>query len=335
MKNQQISQIMAAREAISIRHRAGESSAALAAEMQISKAQLEQWLVALRRHSDPETLLMAAGQIKATTESILIWAEGADTYGLEETPEFVATPSALQLLALYEEARGLPSVLPPTMALAIGDSGIGKSTTAQAYMRQRTGGVRRTVSGVWYVELPSVVRSNSHLLKRLYAVVFGEEPKDRGLSSVDLQGLIAGKFNEGDLLIIDEAQHMGFEMLDCLRWFNRDHGVGIVLQGNPDYGRALRKAEQKGEHPQIFSRIENRLVLPSADTGDMDALLKAWGVKDTALKRYLHGRYLMAGGLRLMVGVFRKMCIRKPDRTSWTVQDLIAADGSRALEMLV
>src|SRR5208282_2541361 len=75
---------------------------------------------------------------------------------------------------------------------------------------------------------------------------------------------------KGDLLIVDEAQHLDDSALETLRGVHDSTGCGIVIGGNP-HVITRYKGARKARFEHFLSRIGMRLDLDGSLPEDFDA----------------------------------------------------------------
>lgn len=127
------------------------------------------------------------------------------------------------------------------IGVAYGNAGLGKTYAVKEYARQN--------SDVILIEAD---------LGYTARVLFRELHKRIGLEG---SGTISDMMNDviqklkdsGRLIIIDEAEHLPYRALECLRRVYDKAGVGILLVGMPRLIHNLRG--KKGEYAQLYSRV--------------------------------------------------------------------------------
>lgn len=176
-----------------------------------------------------------------------------------------------------------------SIALIYGPAGCGKSTALRHYAS--------AIHGVIYVEADATVNTVRGILK---LILFAMGAEARG-STADLMQCILGKLRgTGQLLILDEAQHLNERSFDAIRAINDKAHIGIVYAGNPSVLKRMygRKAE---EFDQVYSRTTYKCPLNNAFTkSDISAIYEGFGFSNECLD-YLWRISKRQGGLRLMV----------------------------------
>jgi DNA transposition AAA+ family ATPase len=114
----------------------------------------------------------------------------------------------------------------------------------------------------------------------------------------------------GDLLIIDEAQHLEIKALDQIRYFSDVGGIGIAYLGNDEiytriYGRG-RKASFIGP---LKSRVGKQLSIPHPTDEDVIAILGAWNIDGKKETDYALKIGLSSIGLRGLTQVLKQSAV--------------------------
>jgi DNA transposition AAA+ family ATPase len=197
-------------------------------------------------------------------------------------PRFVATPTAEAILNVLSHAQHMPD-----MVVITGAPGTGKTSAACQYTRSNP--------NVWKLVADPSLNTVRALLGALAGLL---NTYDQG-SQYRISASIRNKLlNTGGLIVVDEAQHLNSAMLDQLRAFHDQCGVGIALLGNEAVVGKLEGGRKSAEYAQLYSRVGMRLKRPKPLKGDVEALLDAWGVEASDVREQLRAVARYAGGLR-------------------------------------
>lgn len=249
---------------------------------------------------------------------ILAWLDDLEQKG-EADPEWCETPTASKIASVFDFARNTPSI-----CIVYGGAGCGKTTTAQRYANLNRPSrrwiaddddpsprpTRREVvnRGAYYVLATRAARSMSAMLRKIAEAV-GADLRTFGFRNDELERRILERIGPGDLLIIDEAQHLGIEALDCIRCFFDQARAGIVYLGNREVYSMVAKKNRRSEFAQLSSRIGWTVHVPNPDEGDIDAVLDAWGVGGRRERDFAQSLASGPGGLRVLANILRKAVI--------------------------
>ena len=219
----------------------------------------------------------------------------------EETKEPVfTTPSQQRIQDALETAR-----THPTIALVVGDAGIGKTWAARDFCAQRRpanpksaahlGSCHYVLAGVQHRQPTAILHRVAHALG-----VDGRAYRMHGV-----QDAVARRLQFGDLIVIDEAQFLEADALDCLRLFLDEYNVGLALLGNPAFYTRLEGAAHAGRFAHLTSRVGYRLQIPAPTETDVDAYISAWGISGRSERQFCVQIATVAGGLRVLDRVIR------------------------------
>lgn len=235
-------------------------------------------------------------------------AKAVQVRGTAPPPRFVATPTARAVMDVLAHSQHMPD-----MVVVTGAPGTGKSSAACEYTR--------TNPNVWKLVAEPSIGTTRALLSAIAVLLgaYGRGSPD-SLSNSIKQKLMGRR----GLIIVDEAQHLNSGMLDQLRAFHDQCEVGVALLGNDAIVGRLEGGKHRAEFAQLYSRVGMRLKRPKPLTGDVAALLDAWGVPAGEARNQLRAVARYAGGLRNL-----NKCWRLAEMIARTEGRSLAADDVR------
>lgn len=187
-------------------------------------------------------------------------------------PSWIETPTARELRDTLIYAQTMPEMVIATLG-----AGMGKTTTARHYaatranvclaiMRPRTANMHSMLAEI--AAALDVTERNPAWLDR----AIGTQLKRNGRQT---------------LLIIDEAQNLGDQSVNQLRYWLDEYECGIALLGNEEIYTRYGRSDPREGYGQIHRRIGKRLRRLQPLAGDIDALMDAWGIADGESRRLL------------------------------------------------
>lgn len=196
-----------------------------------------------------------------------------------QEPGWVETPTAEKIIAGLVYTQNTP-----TISLIYGGAGLGKTWTANIYSSgknaQRTSKTFLLGENKNTVYLVTAHAGMSTITSVLCAINDAMGHGGDAYRNDAMTRSIVRSFSQGDLLIVDEAQHLDIKALDQIRYFNDECGIGIAYLGNHDvYGRIRTRGKQAAFMGPLLSRVGFQLRLDQPTEGDVRALLKAWGIE--------------------------------------------------------
>lgn len=205
-----------------------------------------------------------AGDNAKQADAVSKWVSGrADRKRVEsalpDAPGFQETPSALQMLTLFQFCQHAPDV-----GIIAAGAGVGKTTTAMEYQRRS--------SNVFLLTAEPVLRTpRNFLLELAQTVGLGE-----GVAARQSRAITSRLRNAGALIIVDEAQHLSTAALEQARAIHDRAQCGIVFVGNSSV--YSRMGDGRAEFAQLFSRVGMRVTQQRPKDEDVAALVQAWGL---------------------------------------------------------
>src|SRR3990172_6050765 len=145
-----------------------------------------------------------------------IWFEELDRGGADESvPVWVETPTSVRIIGALEFARATP-----TIAIIFGGAGVSKTSTALRYVDNLgTEGNQRA----YYISAARWISSPTAILAEIAAAIDSHLAASAYRNDTLARGIL-DKLEPGNLLIIDEAQHLEAAALDGIRYFYDEAG---------------------------------------------------------------------------------------------------------------
>ncbi len=222
-------------------------------------------------------------------------------------PRFVPTPTADAILNVLAHAQHMPD-----MVVITGAPGTGKTSAACQYTRSNP--------NVWKLVADPSLNSVRALLGALAQMLNTYDQGSQYRISASIRNKLTGT---GGLIVVDEAQHLNSAMLDQLRAFHDQCGVGVALLGNEAVVGKLEGGRKSAEYAQLYSRVGMRLKRPKPLKGDVEALLDAWGVEASDVREQLRAVARYAGGLRNLQKCHRlATMVAQAEGRSLSVEDI-------------
>jgi DNA transposition AAA+ family ATPase len=219
---------------------------------------------------------------------------------------FVETPTSSMVNDALGHAQDVPDIVVIT-----GPPGTGKTSALCEYSR-RNPNVHKLVAE------PSL-STVRQLLQALATAIGAFDAGGQHRVSRSIATRLTGT---GALIIVDEAQHLSSAMLDQLRTFHDQCGIGIALVGNESVIGRLEGGRRSAEYAQLFSRVGLRVKIgrrKSEVMADVVPLLDAWGVPEGEAREKLRAIATYPGALRGM-------------RKTWVIAQMLARAEERDVE---
>lgn len=217
------------------------------------------------------------------------------TATFRRAPGFVVTPAARAFFAVMEHAQ-----FAPDFCVIVGEPGVGKTSAAMHYQAQ--------TRNVWMITGEKCATTPGALLMDLAEAV-GLGSVDRELKRIS-RAIVRKVRDTGGLIVADEAQNWSSDALDQLRTIHDLSGLGVVMIGNPTIYARLEGGTKRANFAQLYSRLGMRVTRPRATKADVDALLDAWALTDTACRDLCHVAAGRGGALRSMTKALRQGFLR-------------------------
>lgn len=204
---------------------------------------------------------------------------------LPEPPRFVETKTVRQIWTSMRFAS-----LTESIAVVCGNPGVGKTEAAREF--------RRTNNNVWMITItPSCASVLECLTELAYELGMNDAPRRKGPLSRALRRRLEG--TQG-LVIIDEADHLGAEVLEELRLLQESARIGLVLMGNHRVYSNMTGGNRTVEFARLFSRIAKRTAINKTKKADVKAIADAWQITGENERELLQQIAQKPGALRIL-----------------------------------
>ncbi len=204
---------------------------------------------------------------------------------LPEPPRFVETRTVRQIWTSMRFAS-----LTESIAVICGNPGVGKTEAAREF--------RRTNNNVWMITVtPSCASVLECLTELAYELAMNDAPRRKGQLSRALRRRLEG--TQG-LVIIDEADHLGAEVLEELRLLQESARIGLVLMGNHRVYSNMTGGNRTVEFARLFSRIAKRTAINKTKIDDVKAIADAWQITGESERELLQQIAQKPGALRIL-----------------------------------
>ncbi|HAX4917311.1 TPA: AAA family ATPase [Escherichia coli] len=204
---------------------------------------------------------------------------------LPEPPRFVETQTVKQIWTSMRFAS-----LTESIAVVCGNPGVGKTEAAREY--------RRTNNNVWMITItPSCASVLECLTELAFELGMNDTPRRKGPLSRALRRRLEG--TQG-LVIIDEADHLGAEVLEELRLLQESTRTGLVLMGNHRVYSNMTGGNRTVEFARLFSRIAKRTAINKTKKADVKAIADAWQINGENELELLQQIAQKPGALRIL-----------------------------------
>lgn len=208
------------------------------------------------------------GDNDSVSGKLAVWLENRTrkTNEMPQAPDFVQTRTVKQIWSALQYAQ-----LAQCISVIYGSPGVGKSKALQQFVRERP--------NVWLI---TVSPSRSSLSECLYELALelgvGDAPRRAGQLGRVIRRKLRGT---SGLLIIDEADHLDYPVLEELRILQEETGIGLALVGNNQvYSKLTGGNSRNVDFARLFSRIAKKVAILKTKKDDVKAISAAWGLGD-------------------------------------------------------
>lgn len=197
---------------------------------------------------------------------LTVWLDNRNrkTNEMPQAPDFVQTKTVRQIWTALQYAQ-----LAQCISVIYGSPGVGKSKALQQFALERP--------NVWQI---TVSPSRSSLSECLYELALelgvGDAPRRAGQLGRVIRRKLRGT---SGLLIIDEADHLDYPVLEELRILQEETGIGLALVGNHQvYSKLTGGNSRNVDFARLFSRIAKKVAILKTKKEDVKAISEAWGL---------------------------------------------------------
>ena len=212
-----------------------------------------------------------------------------DARALPNAPDWVATPSAEQIMGALEYAQ-----LAGDVVVIYGGAGTGKTETLDYFGRTRP--------NVWVITATPATAGVVPALEAVAEAVDIHVANGAARLHRAVVKRLAGTFG---LLAIDEAQNLSTQALDQMRSIHDATGCGLALLGNEKVYSSMTGGNRAAYLDRLYSRVGKKLRLTKVGNDDVDAIIDAWDVELKGCRRLLRSIAASKGGLRNLTKVMR------------------------------
>lgn len=234
------------------------------------------------------------GDLPAVAAKLARWlaslAERNKAASLPAAPGWVETRQAARILGALRYAQ-----IGNDIAVIYGPAGVSKTATAAHYAR--------VSPNTFIVTMTPAQGGLTAALKAIYDTV---GLREANLTAAAMNRLICNRLRgcEG-LLIIDEAQHLGHLALDQIRSIHDATGIGLAFIGNEQVFTVMSGGARAAYLDRLHSRVGKWLPLKGPTEADIDIVVKAWGINDSACRAQIRAVAQRPGALRVLTKVLR------------------------------
>ncbi|EPF3479912.1 TPA: AAA family ATPase [Klebsiella pneumoniae] len=209
---------------------------------------------------------------------------------LPETPEFIETQTASQIWTALRYARQMTCI-----SIVCGNPGVGKTEAAREYCLRN--------DNVWMITASPSSASILECITELAEVLgIDKAPRHKGPLVRTVRRRLSG--TKG-LIVIDEADHLGMDVLEELRLLQESARVGLVLMGNHNVYSNMTGVSRTVEFARLFSRIAKRVAINKTKKADVSAVAEAWHITSEEERTLLQEIAAKPGALRTLSHTLR------------------------------
>ncbi|MDC9594299.1 AAA family ATPase [Xenorhabdus sp. IM139775] len=197
---------------------------------------------------------------------LTIWLENRTrrTTEMPAAPDFVQTKTVRQIWSALQYAQ-----IAQCISVIYGSPGVGKTKSLQQFASDRP--------NVWMITVsPSRASLSECLYELALELGIGDAPRRAGQLGRSVRRKLRGT---SGLLIIDEADHLDYPVLEELRILQEDTGIGLALVGNHQvYSKLTGGNSRNVDFARLFSRIAKKVAILKTKKDDVQAISAAWGL---------------------------------------------------------
>ncbi|MCZ6928706.1 AAA family ATPase [Serratia marcescens] len=222
-----------------------------------------------------------------------VWLDNRNrrTNEMPTAPDFIITRTVKQIWDALQYAQ-----LAQCITVIYGNSGVGKTRALQQFAESRP--------NVWLI---TVSPSRSSLSECLYELALelgiGDAPRRSGQLGRAIRRKLRGT---NGIVMVDEADHLDYSVLEELRILQEETGVGLALIGNHQvYGKLTGGNSRNMDFARLFSRIAKKVSILKTKKADVDAIADAWGLANKAERELIQALSEKPGALRTISHTLR------------------------------
>ncbi|TDB42089.1 AAA family ATPase [Photorhabdus luminescens] len=232
------------------------------------------------------------GDNSKVASQLSVWLENRSKRANEmpAAPDFVQTKTVRQIWSALQYAQ-----LAQCISVIYGSPGVGKTKALQQFVAERP--------NVWLITVsPSRASLSECLYELALELGLGDAPRRAGQLGRAVRRKLRGT---SGLLVIDEADHLDYPVLEELRILQEETGIGLALVGNHQvYAKLTGGSSRSVDFARLFSRIAKKVAILKTKKDDVTAIADAWGLgqQERALVQQLSER---PGALRTVSHTLR------------------------------
>ncbi|MBK5145097.1 AAA family ATPase [Budviciaceae bacterium BWR-B9] len=260
-----------------IRDNEGVTAATIARESEVSQAALSQFLRGSYTGSNAEVALKLEKWLESRAARQSVTA-------VVTAPRFIETETVSSIWRTLVYAQAAQRI-----AIIYGNPGVGKTAALREFSERNP--------NVWLI---TIKPSTSSLVECLseFADTLGlsDAPRRAGPLCRTIRRRITG--TKG-LLIVDESDHLDYDVYEELRLLQEETGIGLALCGNHKvYSKLTGGNSRSVDYARLFSRISKKIVIEGVRTSDVDAIADAWQLNGRKERELIHKLAAKSGALR-------------------------------------
>lgn len=233
------------------------------------------------------------GDNNGVATKISVWLDNRNRRAndMPVAPDFIPTRTVKQIWDALQYAQ-----LAQCITVIYGNSGVGKTRALQQFAADRP--------NVWLI---TVSPSRSSLSECLYELALelgiGDAPRRSGQLGRAIRRKLRGT---NGVVLVDEADHLDYSVLEELRILQEETGVGLALIGNHQvYGKLTGGNSRNMDFARLFSRIAKKVSILKTKKADVEAIADAWGLNGKAERDLIHALADKPGALRTISHTLR------------------------------
>lgn len=233
------------------------------------------------------------GDNNKVASKLSVWLDNRRrrTTEMPTAPDFIATRTVKQIWSALQYAQ-----LAQCITVIYGNSGVGKTRALQQFAAERP--------NVWLITVsPSRASLSECLYELALELGIGDAPRRSGQLGRAIRRKLRGT---NGVVLVDEADHLDYSVLEELRILQEETGVGLALIGNHQiYGKLTGGNSRNMDFARLFSRIAKKVSILKTKKADVEAIADAWGLNGKAERELIHVLADKPGALRTISHTLR------------------------------